>query len=178
MKEFQPTYLCIKRHSVTGLSYLCKTTKSYEQMLKYCGSGRPYWSNHLKEHKKEYIETPWFCLFYEKEEIEKFALMCSEQWDIVNSDLWANLKPENGTEGYGGTLGKKFPNRKKSGPQSIEHRTNISSSMKNKPAHNKGKPMPAGFSEKVSKLRKGRTLKSKGKPWSMARREAQINKRK
>lgn len=100
MKIFKPTYLCIKRHSVTGLKYLCKTTMTYEKMLKYRGSGK-YWKTHLKIHERKYVETPWFCLFEEKEELTKFALMCSKQWDIVKSNEWANLKHENGLDGGG-----------------------------------------------------------------------------
>jgi hypothetical protein len=107
-KEFLPTYLCIKQHSITGLLYFCKTTKSYKKMLKYVGSGKPYWNNHLKIHGKEFVETIWYCLFYDKESIKEFALMCSEQWNVMhglNEDgkkIWANLKPENGLEGGSG----------------------------------------------------------------------------
>lgn len=119
MKEFKLTYLCIKQHSITGLRYLCKTTKSYEKMLEYKGSGRPYWNNHLRVHGKEFVDTPWYCLFYDKEAIEEFALMCSEQWDIVKSDEWANLKPENGLEG-GGAKGQKHIVINKRGPPSEE----------------------------------------------------------
>lgn len=105
MEQLKPTYLCIKQHSVTGLQYFCKTTKSYEEMLRYSGSGKPYWNNHLKMHGRKYVKTIWFCLFYDKEEIEKFALMCSEQWNIVNAKdengkkIWANLREENGLSG-------------------------------------------------------------------------------
>ena len=63
------------------------------------------------------------------------------------------------------------------GPQSEETRKKKSLIMKDRPAHNKGISMPMGFSEKISKLRKGRTLKSKGRPWTIARRAAQINKK-
>lgn len=106
MKDFTPTYLMIKRHTVTGLLYFCKTTRPYEEMLKYKGSGTR-WNNHLKVHGRKYVETPWYCLFEDKEEIQKFALMCSNQWDIMNakSDLgikiWANKKLEDGLMGGG-----------------------------------------------------------------------------
>jgi len=73
-------------------------------MLKYKGSGR-YWNRHLKEHGKEFVETLWYCLFTEKEELVKFALMISENMDIIQvkdsngKKIWANEKFENGLDG-------------------------------------------------------------------------------
>lgn len=131
MNNFNPTYLCIKQHSVTGLKYLCKTQKPYKQMLTYKGSGK-HWALHLRKHNKEYVETIWFCLFYDSESIKEFALMCSEQWDIVNSPEWANLKPEDGLEGGCGK-GRKYPNRKSRGPDSEEMKAQKSAKLKNKP---------------------------------------------
>ena len=96
--EFLPTYLYIKQHSVTKKLYFGKTCESYEEMLKYMGSGL-HWKRHIKKHGKEYVETIWFCLFTEKEELVKFALMCSKQWEIVSSENWANLMEENGLDG-------------------------------------------------------------------------------
>lgn len=87
-------FLYIKQHKVTGKLYFGKTTKN---PLKYNGSGL-YWSRHLKSHGKD-IETLWYCLFTDQEECTKFALMFSEQEDIVNSDLWLNLIFENALNG-------------------------------------------------------------------------------
>jgi len=104
MREFKNTYLCIKQHSVTGLIYLCRTQQLHADMLKYTGSG-DYWKDHLKKHGKEHIITIWYCLFTEKEELEKFSLMCSDQWNVVKSlnesgkKIWANERPENGLDG-------------------------------------------------------------------------------
>jgi hypothetical protein len=110
-QEFKPTYLYIKRHKVSGLLYLGKTTGTEKYLLEqYNGSGS-YWTNHLKMHGHE-VETVWYCLFTEKDELVKFALQCSAQWDIVKSKdasgkkLWANEKPENGLDG-GGQRGEK-----------------------------------------------------------------------
>ena len=97
--EFQPTYLCIKQHSVTKKLYFCKTTKDHDAMLKYKGSG-DRWLSHLNKHRNEEIETIWYCLFYDREEIEKFSLTCSNLWNIVESDEWANIIPENGLTGF------------------------------------------------------------------------------
>lgn len=104
-EKFLDTYLYIKQHSVTGLLYFGRTTKTEQQLLKeYAGSG-DYWLNHLKVHGKEHVETVWYCLFTEKEELIKFAVMCSTQWDIINAKdsngkkIWANLRIENGIDG-------------------------------------------------------------------------------
>jgi len=102
-QEFIPTYLCIKRHTVTGLLYFCKSTLPEKEMIKYKGSGK-YWKKHLNKHGRN-IETIWYCLFENKEELSKFAVMCSEQWDVVKikdingQKIWANLRPENGIDG-------------------------------------------------------------------------------
>ena len=143
-KDFRPTYLCIKQHSITKLLYFCKTTKPYKKMLKYCGSGKPYWDNHLKVHGKEFVETIWYCLFYNRADIINFALMCSEQWNIVNAKdengkkIWANLMVENGVDGGhgngGATKGYKY------GSQSEEHRKNLSIAKT-------GKKLPAQTSQ-------------------------------
>ncbi len=51
--------------------YFGKTQRT--DVEKYTGTGN-YWLKHLKIHGKQYIETLWYCLFYDKKEIEKFAL--------------------------------------------------------------------------------------------------------
>lgn len=104
ISRFKPTYLYIKQHSITRKLYLGKT-----QSLKiegYTGSGTR-WKNHIKYYGKEHIETLWYCLFYDEESIKEFALMCSEQWNIVKSEDWLNLIPENGVNSSGaGMTGK------------------------------------------------------------------------
>jgi hypothetical protein len=93
----KPTYLYIKQHSVTGKLYFGKTKKDPDT---YTGSGT-IWSRHLKVHGREYIMTIWYCLFHDEESIKEFALMCSEMWNIVKSNDWLNLIPENGLDGNG-----------------------------------------------------------------------------
>lgn len=94
---FRPTYLYIKQHSVTGKLYFGKTIQNPE---KYPGSGN-HWKNHTKKYGKEFIVTLWYCLFYDLKSIKDFALMCSNQWDIVESEIWLNRIPENGLDGQG-----------------------------------------------------------------------------
>jgi dsDNA-binding SOS-regulon protein len=101
MKAFSPTYLYVKRHTITGLLYLGKTKKN---PATYLGSGL-YWSRHLKVHGK-LVETLWCKLYTDKDECQHVALKLSTWFNVVNSKLWANLKHENGLDG--GSEG--FPN--------------------------------------------------------------------
>lgn len=94
--EFKPTYLYIKQHSITGLKYFGKTT--LDDPYSYFGSGK-YWKHHIKKHGKEYIKTLWCLKFYNEEHIKEFALDFSERNNIVESDEWANIVPENGLDG-------------------------------------------------------------------------------
>lgn len=116
--NFHPTYLYIKQHSITGKIYFGKTVK--KDPVKYLGSGL-HWASHIKTHGRKYVETLWYCLFHDQEEMSKFALMCSERWDIVKSDQWLNIKPETGIDGS-------IPGSK----LSKEHKIKISSKMKGK----------------------------------------------
>ena len=100
-QEFtKPTYLYIKQHSKTGLKYFGRYTRSRvkDSVEMYRGSGT-YWKNHIKLHGKQHVETLWYCAFLNQEEMTQFALMCSELWNIVESDEWANLMPEDGING-------------------------------------------------------------------------------
>lgn len=100
-REFQPTYLYIKQHSVTGKLYFGKTIKNPE---KYKGSGH-YWIDHINVHGKEHVITLWYCLFYNIEEIIKFAVTSSYNWNIIldkdknGNKIWANLVVETGIDG-------------------------------------------------------------------------------
>ena len=95
-----PTYLMIKVHMKTGLKYFCRTTKD---PLKYRGSGK-YWLDHINKHGKEFVHNELILGPYViKSEIEALALWMSNELDIVRSDGWANLIPENGT--WGGNRG-------------------------------------------------------------------------
>jgi hypothetical protein len=97
--KFVPTFLYIKQHTVTGLKYFGKTTLSYDKMLDYKGSG-DRWLNHIKKYGAEHVITVWYQLFHNKEECENYALMFSKQQQIVESEQWANLIPENGMSGF------------------------------------------------------------------------------
>lgn len=87
--------LLVKTHCITGLKYLCKTVK--DDYISYKGSGK-YWRQHLKKHGTE-VRTE---LLYETTVLKDFNKVCIEYstlYNIVESEEWANLIPENGMDG-------------------------------------------------------------------------------
>lgn len=98
-ENFKPTWLYIKRHTITGALYFGKT--KMVNPIKYLGSGT-YWNKHIKKYGKDYVETIWLKCFFFMEELVKFALDFSELNDIINSKLWKNMKAENGIDDWGG----------------------------------------------------------------------------
>lgn len=95
-QKFKPTFLYIKRHSITGKLYFGKTIK--KNVEKYNGSGE-YWTKHIKKHGIDKVETLWYCLFTDIESLTHFAYDFSIKNDIVNNKIWANLENENGLDG-------------------------------------------------------------------------------
>lgn len=85
-------YLLVKTHSTTGLKYLCQTTR--QDYTKYSGSGT-YWKRHLKIHGTQHsTEVIKKCV--SREEMIQWGNYYSTLWNIVESNDWANLKPEEG----------------------------------------------------------------------------------
>ena len=99
--------LYVKTHRVTGLKYL-GYTKAKDPHC-YSGSGK-YWLLHLNKHGKIY-ETTILHKCYNKSEITLVGTYYSKLWNVVESDEWANLKPETGDGG--GQPGWKNPNKGK-----------------------------------------------------------------
>lgn len=85
-------YLYKKTHNITGLKYLGKTTAKNPH--KYQGSGH-YWKSHIKAHGYD-VTTEILKECHTKEEFIEWGRYYSELWDVVNSNEWANLKPEEG----------------------------------------------------------------------------------
>ena len=133
---FQPTFLYIKQHSVTGLLYFGKTTKD---PVSYRGSGL-HWSRHLKTHGAKDVDTLWFCLFLDRDSIVEFALAFSEKENIVESNLWANMQPENGLDGA--IIGHTYCTGEKNGfygkTHTIEMKEHLARCRKNNPYKTKG----------------------------------------
>lgn len=87
----------IKTHRVTGLKYLCYTRKTGKDFDKYLGSGLK-WKQHLLEHG-EHVDTEVIFSTEDLDEFKRVALEKSSEFDVVNSDQWANMKPEEGDGG-------------------------------------------------------------------------------
>jgi hypothetical protein len=107
--SMQTYYLCVKTHSITGLKYLCQTRR--KDPCKYKGSGA-YWLEHLSEHGSAHT-TEILHICSSKEELRERGLHYSALWNIVESNEWANLKPENGGGGWH-LFGDKNPQKRKS----------------------------------------------------------------
>ena len=88
-------YLLKKTHKITGLKYLCKTIR--EDWHKYSGSGK-YWKRHIKVHGRD-IDTDLLKECQTAEELREWGLYYSELWNVVESDEWANMRPEDGDGG-------------------------------------------------------------------------------
>ena len=164
-------YLYVKQHSVTGLKYFGKTTDS--DPFSYKGSGK-YWTNHIKKHGKEYVETIDVWEFDDQDLCTEFALTFSKNNNIVESELWANLMLENGLNG-GSPKGRTFSvesktkmslSAKSRKPCSTETREKLSLVAKNKSAEtrakngasHKGKTLSEETKSKMSLAAKGRTF--------------------
>ena len=189
--KFKPTHLMIKRHRVTGLMYFCKTIRS--DPVKYRGSGK-MWKNHLKEFGDN-VETVWSQLFNDRDDIVEFATLFSEFHNIVSDPIWANLIPEKGIGSFGtsGRLRPETPEEK------LNRGKSISVAKKGKSNGRMGYVHTDTTKEKIkaqigwkhseealSKMRgipkseESKQLMSmakKGKPWTEARRQAQLNRK-
>ena len=94
--QFSPTALLVMSHTVTGLKYFCKTSH-LKDLYNYKGSGLR-WKRHLKKHGKD-ITVGIMGFYTDYQRCRDAALKFSQENDIVNSDAWANLVLENGTDG-------------------------------------------------------------------------------
>lgn len=158
-----PVYLYIKHHKVTGKFYFGKTTKN---PLTYKGSGL-HWTRHCKEHGFEHVETLCVQEFSDLNECSRVALLFSEQQNIVKSDRWLNLAPENGVAGrVAGTKLSSETRKKMSKPRSEQACLNIKLGCQRKSysaetrsklsAIRKGKPVSEEARAKMSSSQTGR----------------------
>jgi hypothetical protein len=105
-------YLLVKTHNITGLKYLCKTSK--KEYHRYTGSGH-YWKDHLRLHGKNFT-TELLKECATNEEVRIWGQYYSTLWDVVNArdslgkKIWANLVPEEG-QGVLSETGKIIQNR-------------------------------------------------------------------
>jgi hypothetical protein len=139
-KPYKPTWLYIKEHEITGLRYFGKTTQNPQ---KYKGSGVD-WTKHLLEHGP-HVKTIWTCLFETDAEIRDFARFFSDEFDIVNSDNWANAVPESGHAG-GAVKGHKAWNKglTRDDPRIAKSLAAMTQATKGKPGKKGGTPWNKG----------------------------------
>lgn len=172
MSSFKPTWLYIKQHNKTGLVYFGKTVQ--RDPVKYAGSGTK-WKNHLAKHGND-VTTIWYCLFLDAESVMAFAKWVSNNYDIVKSSDWANLKEETGLNAGGEfsdetrQLWSSQRLGKIQSPETIEKRV---SKIRGKPSKLKGKKIHNDESKaKLAVARLGNPLseaakdKLRNKLWS------------
>ena len=90
--------LYVKEHNKTGLKYFGKHKVCSESVYDYSGSGTK-WLEHLQEYGDDvttHIVGKWDV---NDPELVYAALSISEYFNIVESNEWANMKPENGLDG-------------------------------------------------------------------------------
>jgi hypothetical protein len=176
--QFSPTALLVMSHNVTGLKYFCKTA-DLRNVYNYKGSGL-YWKKHLNKHGKD-VTVGVMGFYTDYQRCRDAALKFSQENDIVNSDAWANLVLENGTDGALNGSDNPFYGKKhtpemtehlrqqkigksvnKGAYRSPENRAKISASLKGRknPAVSKaltGRKLSEETKQKLSESRKGYT---------------------
>lgn len=156
-------YLYVKTHNITGLKYLGKTAKD---PFIYNGSGK-YWQRHLRKYGYD-ITTEILFETTDPSEIKEKGLYYSNLFDVVNSDQWANLKPESGDGGVTSPeIIQKILNTKKANGYVLteETKSKISASLKGNKRSEESIQKTAGkirgikrsteFKENLSNKRKG-----------------------
>lgn len=88
--------LYIKTHNKTGLKYLGHTKQDPSI---YPGSG-VRWKQHLRKHGND-VTTEVLVECETEAEIKRWGLYYSNLWNVVESEEWANLMPEEGQKGPG-----------------------------------------------------------------------------
>jgi hypothetical protein len=195
-------YLYKKTHKITGLQYLGKTSRA--DPYTYPGSGKR-WRAHLNKYGYDF-DTEILAESEDSVEIVKLGLHYSNLWNVVADENWANLKPESGDGGTfthtaeakkkigdacrgkaSGFKGKSYEEIQKNTDAAKKRRENHSKLMlENNPF--KGKSHSAETRQKMAESaklrstlseeeRKARWGQHKGKPWSEARRAAQLQKK-
>lgn len=152
-------YLYVKTHNKTGLKYLGQTRQDPNI---YTGSGK-YWKLHLLKHGVDHLTE----ILYEtndKDDLKKWGLYYSILWNVVDSNEWANLKPESGDGGWPRRYGhvqtletrKKISDKKRGVPAPwAAHQLNDEHKEKLRKA-NLGKKLTAETKEKMSNSRIGK----------------------
>jgi len=180
-------YLMVKTHKITGLKYLCQTTQ--QNPHEYLGSGT-YWKRHLKKHGTD-ISTEILRECQTRADLREWGLHYSSLWNVEKNVEWANIIPESGTGGcYSDEIRKRISASLTGKKASIETKMKMSNSQLGKHSTKrtpevcskmsalrtgmKIAPCSDSHKQKISEANKGKLL---GKPWSVARRAAQENRK-
>ena len=155
-------YLYKKTHNQTGLKYLGKTT--HKDPHKYQGSGNR-WKPHIKKHGYD-VTTEILKECSSTEEVRHWGEFYSNLWNIVESDEWANLRPEIGDGGDPGEEG-----RRKISEAKIGKKHTIEQNLRKSEIQRGIKRSPEYLAKKIGakyKKPKARTFpnKNKGRPLS------------
>lgn len=121
-------YLYVKTHNVIGIKYLGQTSRD---PYKYRGSGKR-WTNVLKKYGND-VTTEIILVTEDKDEIAAKGKYYSTLWNVVESNEWANIVPEEGTGGDTSDSPNFKPgiaNRDLSKLKTEEHRKRLSESCK------------------------------------------------
>lgn len=147
-------YLYVKTHQETGLKYLGKTNK--QDPHQYPGSGI-HWIRHLKLHGYTYT-TEILKECQTNDELKEWGMYYSNLWNIVESDKWANLKPETGDGGNKPVLSEETRKRmsiaSKGKPKSEKHRQKLATILK----ENARKSQSLETRQKMSESHKGKII--------------------
>lgn len=129
-------YIYKKTHVKTGLKYLGKTVQ--KDPHRYKGSGIR-WLNHIKTHGYDVV-TEILKVCSSKEEAAHWGQYYSNLYNVVESDQWANLKPETGDGGGGKksaeVIAKTLDTRRKNGTMNTNSFESISKSRVTKEKNN------------------------------------------
>lgn len=136
-------YIYLKRHNKTGLKYLGQT-KSRDPHV-YKGSGK-YWKNHIKTHGYD-VTTEVLKVCTNKEEVRYWGEYYTTYFNIIDSEEWANLKPESGDGGWP-------PYARKGKRHTDKTRKKISENTKGR--SKKGTPRTDSQKEHLSRINKGK----------------------
>lgn len=151
---FKPTYLYVKTHNITGLKYFGKTVNKHP--VTYRGSG-VRWLNHINYHGND-VTTEIIGYYTDEIECTNAAITFSTVNNIVESSDWANLEIENGTDGgFVGCTGEK---NTQFGTMWITDGTHNQKIPKSSPipvGWMKGRKVPHGWGDNLSKKLKGRS---------------------
>lgn len=101
-EKIKPKYLYVKTHNKTGLKYLGQTNRD---PLTYKGSGKR-WTNHINKHGYD-VSTEILVKCYTNAALKSWGIFYSKLWSVVESNKWANLRPEIGDGGFGTEPGER-----------------------------------------------------------------------